>query len=132
MNLKIIKVSHRLRRIFAGVFTLTVVTLLSMSNSCLAADFVKIELYPQHVGVFTTVGTQQFVAFGIAANGNRTNITTEVDWLSSNEDLVTFDENGLATVMAGKTFGQVAVTCSYPKSAESLTGVNLLLLRAGG
>ena len=126
--MKKINFTHRCKGIVAGVFTLTVVTLLSMSNSCLAADFVKIELYPQHVGVFTTVGTQQFVAFGIAANGNRTNITSEVDWLSSNEDLVTFDENGLATIMEGQTFGQVAVTCSYPKSANTFTGVNQLLL----
>lgn len=128
--MKKIKFTHRFRRTFAGVFTLTVVTLLSMSNSCLAADFVSIQMYPEHVGVFTTVGTQQFVAFGLEANGNRTNITDQVDWLTSNEEIVTIDETGLASVVAGKTFGQVAVTCSYPKTPKSNTGPNLLLLKS--
>ena len=127
--MKKINFTHRCKGIVAGVFTLTVVTLLSMSNSCLAADFVKLELYPEHVGVFTTVGTQQFVAFGIEANGNRTNITDKVDWLSSNEEIVTIEPTGLASVVAGKTFGQVAVTCSYPKKSKSTTGPNLLLLK---
>ena len=39
-----------------------------------------IKLYPEHVGVFTTVMKQQFVAFGVNAQGISTNITEQVGW----------------------------------------------------
>lgn len=103
---------------------------LSISGSCLAGEFVSVKLYPEHVGVFTTVMKQQFVAFGVDAAGLTTNITELVSWDSSDEGIVTIDESGLATVAAGKTSGQVKISCSYPKSGGNLNpGVNMLLLK---
>jgi len=111
-----------------AVFVL-IVMFLSMAGSCLAGEFVSIKLYPEHVGVFTTVMKQQFVAFGVNAQGVSTNITEQVGWESSNEGIVTIDASGLATVTAGKTAGQVKISCSYPKSGKLNAGVHMLLLK---
>jgi len=125
-----IKANHWYKKIIAGVYALVVTMFLSVSGNCLAADYDWIKIYPEHVGVFTSVGKQQFVAFGYTQSGNRTNITDQVDWISSNENLVTFGEKGMATVVEGVTSGQVKITCSYPKTNKGKVGtsVNLLLL----
>lgn len=126
--MKKIQVKHRYRKTLATVITLTGM-LLSIAGSCVAANYVALEMYPQHVGVFTTDGVQQFVAFGVAADGSRQNITNQVGWESSNESVVTIDEDGLASIVAGKTYGQVEITCSYPKGGMLGSGVTHLLLR---
>ncbi len=128
--MKKLKVNNPCRKPVIGVFALVVVILLMMSGNCVAAQFVRIKMYPEHVGVFTTVRKQQFVAFGYRANGSAVNITKLVDWKSSNKSIVTINAHGLATVVAGKTFGQVKITCSFPKVAKvpvSLKGPYLLL-----
>ena len=122
------KFKHRCRKIIAGIFALSVI-LLYMSGNCFAADFVGIKMFPENVGVFTSDGKQQFIAFGVLATGSTVNITDQVDWVSSNNSIVTIDEKGLATIVSGKTSGQVKITCSYPKTPNSMTGPNLLLLR---
>ena len=106
--------------------------IISTPDNSLAAAFVRIKIFPEHVGVFTTVRKQQFVAFGIKADGKAVNITKKVDWKSSNKNIVTINSNGLATVAAGRTFGQVKISCSYPKKVKkpvSLQGPYILLLR---
>lgn len=108
------------KKIVAGVFILVATLLLSMTGNCLAAAFVRIKMYPEHVGVFTTVRKQQFVAFGYKSDGSAVNITKWVDWKSSDNSIVTIDEQGLATVATGKTFGQVKITCSFPKAPKTL------------
>jgi hypothetical protein len=105
--------------------------LLLMPGSCLAENFVSIKIFPEHVGVFTADGKQQFVAFGYLATGESVNITKQVDWESSNKSIITIDTNGLAVVVAGKTSGQVKINCSYPKTVKLplvLRALNLLLL----
>ena len=127
---KIIADNPRKQYFFGGCL-LIVMLLLSMSGNCLAAQFVKIRLFPEHVGVFTTVREQQFVAFGYKADGTKVNITKRVDWKSSNKAIVTINANGLATVVAGKKSGQVKISCSFPKTKPrkpSLLGPYLLLL----
>lgn len=37
---------------------------LSCASICKADEYVSIKIFPEHVGVFTTVGKQQFVATG--------------------------------------------------------------------
>ncbi len=103
---------------------------LFMSGSCLSATFVRMKIFPEHVGVFTTDGKQQFVAFGYKADGSSTNITEQVDWESSNKNIVTINPRGLATVVSGKTSGQVKINCSYPKTTivAFIGAINLLLL----
>lgn len=107
---------------------------LSYSVACDAEEYTSIKIFPEHVGVFTTVGEQQFVAFGYTSSGTSVNITEQVDWKSSNTDTATIDETGLATVVNGKTAGQVKITCSYPKVKPSLgkgtvTPIMFLLLK---
>ena len=99
------------------------------TNADSANDFVRIRIFPEHVGVFTTVRKQQFVAFGIRKDKKRINITSRVDWKSSNTNIVSIDGKGLAIVMPGRTFGQVKISCSYPKKPKGLTGPYHLLLR---
>lgn len=130
--MKHIRINHQYRKTVASVFALATTMLLSMSVSCLAADFVKIKMYPEHVGVFTTVRTQQFVAFGIGANGSSTNITDKVSWESSNPNIVTIDETGMATVRTGISSGRVKISCAYPKAGKNLSSINRLLLSGGG
>ncbi len=98
-------------------------------GNCLAADYDYIKIFPENIGVFTSVGTQQFVAFGYPSSGSPVNITDKVEWQSSNTSLVTIDQNGLATVASGITYGQVRVTCTYPKAGSAQPGVNFLLLK---
>lgn len=127
--MKHILINHQYRKTVAGVFALAAVMLLSMSASCLAAEYVKIKMYPEHVGVFTTVRTQQFVAFGIGADGKTTNITDKVSWVSSNPNIVTIDETGLATVKTGIASGRVKISCAYPKAGDARNlGIMKLLL----
>ena len=127
--MRMIKANHWYGKILAGI-SLVVMMSLSVSGNSMAADYDWIEIYPEHVGVFTSVGKQQFVAFGYTDNGNRTNITDEVDWISSNEELVTFGERGMATVVPGVTSGQVKITASYPKTNNGIgTSINYLLLK---
>lgn len=134
--MKYIKTARQSGKTIIGVFALAVMMMLSMSGSSSAADeFVRIKIYPENVGVFTSVGDQQFVAFGIAANGSTTNITDRVSWESSDPSIVTIDENGLASlvdagtraVINGTKQGYVNISCSYPKASNSLAVVHLLL-----
>lgn len=104
--------------------------LLVSKGNAVAADYVSLKMYPQHVGVFTVDGKQQFVAFGVTASGSTVNITSDVAWSSSNKNIVTIDKNGLATIVGSVTSGQVKITCSYPKKTVALAGVGHLLLRA--
>jgi hypothetical protein len=128
MALKMIQIVQRLKKNVAAAFVLVVLSIL-ISGNCSAGEFVKIVLFPEHVGVFTTVMKQQFVAFGVDANGVSTNITEQVDWESSDQGIVTIDESGMATVVPGKTAGQVKISCSYPKTRKLQPGVNILLLK---
>ncbi|MBL4904126.1 MAG: hypothetical protein JKY62_15990 [Desulfocapsa sp.] len=122
-----IQIIQKQYKIFIGLCT-SVLVLFSMAVSCVAADYVAIKIYPEHVGVFTTVNKQQYVAYGVTADSSLINITRNVDWVSSDESIVTIDDNGLASVVAGKTSGIIKVTCTYPKTGPTGTAVNLLLL----
>lgn len=101
-------------------------------EGCLAAQFESIKIYPENVGVFTNVRKQQFVAFGVYPNGSSENITTSVDWKSSNSGIVTIDNKGVARIVVGRTFGQVTINCSYPKEIVEIqpviAAIGLLLL----
>ncbi len=129
MVLQMIQVGQRFRINVVAVFALFGM-FMSLSGVSYAVEYVSIKLYPEHVGVFTSVMKQQFVAFGVTANGTSTNITELVGWESSDESVVTIDENGLATVVPGKTYGQVKISCSYPKSGKVQPGVQMLLLKS--
>ena len=93
----------------------------------MAEEFVVLKIYPEHVGVFTSDGQQQFVAFGVRSDGSQVNITTDVDWISSDENKVVIDKNGLAEIVGSVTNGQVKITCAYPKTGGS-SHINHLLL----
>ncbi|GAB4338346.1 MAG: hypothetical protein Kow0089_10230 [Desulfobulbaceae bacterium] len=95
------------------------------------ATFDRIKIYPEDVGVFLKQGKQQFVAFGIKEGQRPVNITRQVDWKSSNPKKVTIDAKGLARIVPGVTFGQVKISCSWPKKKKKkpLQGPYLLLLR---
>lgn len=117
------------RNFFCVVYALAVIMVFVMSGNCFAGPIIRVKVYPEHVGVFTTVGIQQFIAFGFDAAGKSTNITRKVDWISSNKHLVTINETGLATIATGRTSGQVKITCSYPKKKTSPPlAIPLLLL----
>jgi hypothetical protein len=114
--------------------------LLSSARPSVAADVVLVDIYPKDVGVFANkIPTQQFVAFGKLSDGTWKNITEEVVWESSDESIVTIDENGLATVtVAGlaivKTVGFdrsiITISATYPKTPPGNPGANLLLLQS--
>jgi hypothetical protein len=105
--------------------------LISGSYQAVAAadNYSSIKIFPEHVGVFTADGKQQFVAFGYDALGKATNITRLVSWESSDNQKVTINEIGLASIVAGATYGQVKITCSYPKVAKAGGAIPLLLLK---
>jgi len=110
---------------------LPALSILLLAGDCFAANFVRIKIYPENVGVFTTVNKQQFVAVGIRADGSAVNITKKVNWKSSNPAKVTINWSGLARVVPGTTWGQVKISCSYPKTKvlkNRLAGPYLLLL----
>lgn len=110
--------------------------MVTASQDSFAVDFVKLEIYPQNVGVFTTGDRQQqFVAFGYTSSGSRLNITEQVDWESGDPDIVEINEKGLATivdyqsVVKGIKEGTVNITASYPKTGKVNTGAYQLLLK---
>ena len=114
-------------KFLAAVYALVAVVALTIAGNCFAGEIVKIKVYPEHVGVFTSVGTQQFVAFGYDAEGKSTNITRDVNWISSQNSLISINTTGLATINAGITSGQVKISCSYPKTGA--LAPTLFLLR---
>ncbi len=118
---------------FSRCFILAVTIVVLMPLDSLALNLVRIKIYPEHVGIFTSVGKQQFVAFGFRADGSSVNITKLVDWKSSKPNIVTISDTGMARVVSGKTFGQAKISCSYPKKKKTprnkLAGPYLLLLR---
>jgi hypothetical protein len=86
----------------------------------------NIKIYPESVGVFTTVGVQQFVALDSGKN-----ITREVSWESSDNNLVSINGSGLATIMHGITSGQVTISCQGV-AKTTLTIVNVTeFIRSG-
>jgi len=102
-----------------------------------AEDFTKIKIFPENVGLFTSVMKQQFMAFGFLPDGRTVNITDKVEWISSDEDIVTIDESGLAVLSdtgvdivkaVGWERGIVTITCNYPKT-KPMVGPNSLLLK---
>jgi len=111
------------------LFIFFVVCIFVVAPICsLAENFVGIKIYPENVGVFTVDGKQQFVAFGVYANGSQKNITQLVDWESSDQSIVKINSKGLATIAAGKTSGQVKINCSYPKKRPAAMGAIKALL----
>lgn len=130
--MKKLQFTTKYRKTIVSVCVLAVIMVMSVAGNCMAQTFDSIRMFPKHIGIFTSVGTQQFVAYGIKAGQSPVNITKNVSWISSDNNKVTIDENGLATVVDGVTSGQVKVTCSYPKTGgganASGTSTNLLLL----
>lgn len=59
-------------------------------------------------------GTKQFAALGVYADGSSTAITTQVQWSSGDDTIVTIDGNGLAT---GVKVGSTAIT-AFVNSAQ--------------
>lgn len=92
---------------------------------CVPCTAGAIEIFPKKVGVFTTVMRQQFVAFAVQANGSKLNITTQINWQSSDPSLVTVDANGLATVVPGVSSGKVNITTPCGPTSTSLTIVHV-------
>ncbi|MFH2122650.1 MAG: InlB B-repeat-containing protein [Pseudomonadota bacterium] len=121
------------RKVVAGMHVLTILGLLLFSENCQAVDaadnYSSIKIFPEHVGVFTADGKQQFVAFGYDALGKATNITRLVSWESSDNQKVTINEIGLASIVTGVTYGQVKITCFYPKRGKAGGAIPLLLLK---
>jgi hypothetical protein len=72
---------------------------------------VVVEPNPATVAV---AGIQQFAALGVYADGSSTAITTQVQWSSGDETILTIDGNGLAT---GIKAGSTAVT-AFVNSAQ--------------
>lgn len=76
-------------------------------------NYSAIKVRPMDVGVFWNLKTQQFTARGLNASGAWVDITSEVSWKSSDPEIVTIDENGLATAV--RSWGTVDITAIYPK-----------------
>lgn len=85
------------------------------------SDPVSIKIYPEHVGVFTSQAAQQFVVFSIKSNGYHANITSQVSCGSSDETIVSLDQNNIATIVNGVTSGRVTVSCTNGTLADSTT-----------
>ena len=95
------------------------------------AQIQNVKIYPEHVGVFTSVGTQQFVALGTKPGGGVVNITTCVDWMSSDSQVASINSTGLATLTS--TYGRIdiSVVVEGLRDRTSLTVVNATELRFG-
>ena len=119
------KTTEILRR-KTGIAFLVLTLLLALGGTCSAAEYVSLKIFPEHVGVFTTDGEQQFVAIAYDAAGRATNVTDQVSWKSSDANVATINESGLATVISKS--GQALITASYPKGGGGMIPVNHLLL----
>jgi len=86
------------------------IAILFFTYAAHAAEFTSIKIYPENVGVFTTVGEQQFVAYGLPGD---VNITDQADWYTSDEAVATIDATGLAKIHSAH--GQVKILACYPK-----------------
>lgn len=112
------------------IFLFCLATTILSKGVAYAQNYREIIIHPTHVGVFTTDGEQQFVAYGVDEIGNYHNLTRNVSWESSNENLVAIDDNGLARIKSGIISGQVKITCTYPKKSKTtmpIAAIQMLL-----
>ncbi len=121
--------------------TLLFLLILSSNNLVFAKALVSIKVTPEHVGVFTSVGKQQFTATGVFSDGSEQDYTTKVSWSLSGSafsgqtlkpsSIATINQKGLATIKS--TWGRVRVNATYPPVAVARTIptniINGLLLR---
>ena len=94
-------------------------------------EFTRIKVFPEQVGVFTSVGKQQFVAIGYKNGGSAYNLTKCVDWASSDGQVASIDTMGLATIKS--TFGRIEISAKVKSLSNktSLTVVNVTERRYG-
>lgn len=99
---------------------------------------VALKVLPEHVGVFSEVGKQQFTAIATFADGSEQDYTDKVGWsivaypfskqTTTPEQVATIDRHGLATVLT--SWGRVRVQATYPPPKKTAQRVlNLLLLQ---
>lgn len=88
-----------------------------------ATEYTELVINPQHVGVFWANKTQQFKAWGRFGPGpdDWEDITEMVSWISSDPEIVTIDEAGLATTV--QSWGRVEITAKYPKESAPPTQI---------
>jgi uncharacterized protein YjdB len=80
---------------------------------------VVVEPNPATVAV---AGIQQFAALGVYADGSSSAITTEVQWSSGDDTVLTIDGNGLATgVMVGSTAVTAFVNSAQVRASAAVT-----------
>lgn len=89
------------------------IVLLNGCSAAFATEPVSIKIYPEHVGVFTSVGEQQFITLGTMADGTVINLTQQCDWF------VGRGKDSIATINAGlvklhKNQGRTKVEACYP------------------
>lgn len=96
-------------------------------------NFVSIRVWPEAVGVFKDLGSQQFQAFGERSNGTELDITQQVDWYVedfpfagqtlSGQQVASIDSSGLATVQ-NTTWGRANIAACYPRGCHSSSALN--------
>ncbi len=114
--------------IVSTAVAISLYTLLLLPSSGYSAGYSKILIEPEDVGVFWSVKTQQFVAWGLNdESGDWDEITLDVGWESSDPGIVTIDETGLATAI--QSWGKINIIATYPKpnSAAAFSTYGLLL-----
>lgn len=104
-------------------FTLLLISVLFIFQSCIKDDFVD-DMVDPVLRITTSVDTIeagttfQFESVFLNNIGNEIDVTT--NWASSNTDVLTIDENGLATAIAA---GSSTITVTYNDGATEFTDV---------
>lgn len=129
-----------LRKIVFPCAILLFVSLFSLPATWVhAGDPVALKVQPEHVGVFSNLGRQQFQAIAVFADGSEVDYTDRVGWsieaypftnqTITPDQVATIDRHGLATVLS--SWGRVKIVATYPPPPVfTPSPINLLLLKA--
>lgn len=119
------------------IFIIGLIGILLCPGLAAAKKLVALKVYPEHVGVFAQVGTQQFTAIAVFDDGSRADYTEKVGWSIvpypfANQDLkphevAKIDQKGLATVLS--SWGRVRVRATYPPPVAASNSVSSSILR---
>jgi hypothetical protein len=88
-----------------------------------ASKLQSIAITPPNPSVFSTQGTQQFVATGTFADGTTLDITNLVQWSSSSSSVATINKSGLATLVGS---GTSTITATITSSGSTISATTSL------
>jgi hypothetical protein len=91
-----------------------------------SSTLISIAITPTSPTVSSSQGTQQFTATGTFQDGTTQNLTSQVQWSSSNTSVATINSAGLASLLISGSGQSTTITASVTTSSGAVTNQTTL------